>query len=237
MKKFMVALIASAVMCAGAFAGGKYHGDIQLHAGGSLGSINYRIDVGSSNKQSIEMRTELINFDVATWHMWDINDFFSFGGMCNIYGGFGKFGDIYLNDVKQTISNNTSYEGPFYLGMLIGPAVGLKFGEVVKLNIALGLGTDYLNMMHSTVTYSNANKNRETYLYYSGVGFGTEIQAKFLPGKKVSPVVGYRFVFLAGDEAKGRVKIGTSGWKSESQKLDTSLTFYNTFYLGVSFNW
>ena len=63
-----------------------------------------------------------------------------------------------------------------------------------------------------------------------GVGFGTEINAKFFPKSKVSPLVGFKFSVLGTNEYEANIG-GKTG------KVEEKLTIYNTeYFAGIAFN-
>lgn len=94
----------------------------------------------------------------------------------------------------------TGYFGGDFCGFdfLIGPAVGVNVFDVVKFQCAFGLSLGIISE-NGDESYGSG----EDFSYSSGaIGFGVDVQAKFIPGKKVSPLVGFRYEFnkLKDDE-------------------------------------
>ena len=216
MKKLLATLISLSVMAGSAFARGMYNGDVQLHIGTGMDSFTreYMSDL------NFDVKSNTFDFDVASWHLFSLNDLFSVGFMVDFNGGVGATKDI-------TYSGLTILESDLALHFngLIGPAVGFTFGNISALNISAGLafgatGFDY--KIPGTSNYASVSAG--------GVGFGTEINAKFFPKSKVSPLVGFRFSVLGTNKYDLADSSGTT-------EADEKATIYNTeYFAGISFN-
>ncbi|MCI5607822.1 MAG: hypothetical protein MR408_00020, partial [Spirochaetia bacterium] len=109
---------------------------------------------------------------------------------------------------------------------LIGPAVGFTFGNISALNISAGLAFGATGFGYKIPGASTK------YASFSagGVGFGTEINAKFFPKSKVSPLVGFKFSVLGTNEYERNLGGTTT-------KMEEKATIYNTkYFAGIAFN-
>ena len=224
MKKLLATLISLSVMAGSAFARGMYNGDVQLHLGTGMDSFTSE----SISDLNFDVKSNTFDFDVASWHLFSLNDLFSVGFMVDFNGGVGATKDV-------TDSGFTGLKSSLALHFngLIGPAVGFTFGNISALNISAGLAFgatafEY-KMPDGLKQYLGASTN---YVSYSagGVGFGTEINAKFFPKSKVSPLVGFKFSVLGTNEYEANIG-GKTG------KVEEKATIYNTeYFAGIAFN-
>ena len=213
MKKLLATLISLSVMAGSAFARGMYNGDVQLHIGTGMNSLYEK------NESTTDVKSNTFDFDVASWHLFSLNDLFSVGFMVDFNGGVGATKDITVNGFTGLKSSLA-----LHFNGLIGPAVCFTFGNISALNISAGLAFgatafEY-KMADELKQYQGASTN---YVSYSagGVGFGTEINAKFFPKSKVSPLVGFKFSVLGTNEYEANIG-GKTG------KVEEKLTIYNT---------
>ena len=223
MKKLLATLISLSVMAGSAFARGMYNGDVQLHLGTSMDSFTSE----SLSDANFDVKSNTFDFDVASWHLFSLNDLFSVGFMVDFNGGVGATKDVTYSGL--TFKSDLA----FHFNGLIGPAVGFTFGNISALNISAGLAFgatafEY-KMADELKQYQGASTN---YVSYSagGVGFGAEINAKFFPKSKVSPLVGFKFSVLGTNEYEANIG-GKTG------KVEEKLTIYNTeYFAGIAFN-
>lgn len=224
MKKLLATLISLSVIAGSAFARGMYNGDVQLHLGTGMDSFTSE----SLSDANFDIKSNTFDFDVASWHLFSLNDLFSVGFMVDFNGGVGATKDITVNGFTGLKSSLA-----LHFNGLIGPAVGFTFGNISALNISAGLAFgatafEY-KMADELKQYQGASTN---YVSYSagGVGFGTEINAKFFPKSKVSPLVGFKFSVLGTNEYEANIG-GKTG------KVEEKLTIYNTeYFAGIAFN-
>ena len=224
MKKLLATLISLSVMAGSAFARGMYNGDVQLHLGTGMDSFTSE----SISDLNFDVKSNTFDFDVASWHLFSLNDLFSVGFMVDFNGGVGATKDITVNGFTGLKSSLA-----LHFNGLIGPAVGFTFGNISALNISAGLAFgatafEY-KMADELKQYQGASTN---YVSYSagGVGFGAEINAKFFPKSKVSPLVGFKFSVLGTNEYEANIG-GKTG------KVEEKLTIYNTeYFAGIAFN-
>ena len=224
MKKLLATLISLSIMAGSAFARGMYNGDVQLHLGTGMDSFTSE----SISDLNFDVKSNTFDFDVASLHLFSLNDLFSVGFMVDFNGGVGATKYI-------TYSGLTILESDLALHFngLIGPAVGFTFGNISALNISAGLAFgatafEY-KMPDGLKQYLGASTN---YVSYSagGVGFGTEINAKFFPKSKVSPLVGFKFSVLGTNKYD-------ANWGGTTQKQEEKATIYNTeYFAGIAFN-
>ena len=222
MKKLLATLISLSVMTGSAFARGMYNGDVQLHIGTGMDSFTNE-KISDSN---MDYKSNTFDFDVASWHLFSLNDLFSVGFMVDFNGGVGATKDITVNGFTGLKSSLA-----LHFNGLIGPAVGFTFGNISALNISAGLAFGA-----TAFEYKMADEIKQgystNYVSFSagGVGFGTEINAKFFPKSKVSPLVGFKFSVLGTNEYEANIG-GKTG------KVEEKLTIYNTeYFAGIAFN-
>ena len=223
MKKLLATLISLSVMAGSAFARGMYNGDVQLHLGTSMDSFTSE----SLSDANFDVKSNTFDFDVASWHLFSLNDLFSVGFMVDFNGGVGATKAV--TDSGLTFKSDLA----FHFNGLIGPAVGFTFGNISAINISAGLAFgatafEY-KMADELKQYQGASTN---YVSYSagGVGFGAEINAKFFPKSKVSPLVGFKFSVLGTNEFDFN-----NG--STTEKIEEKATIYNTeYFAGIAFN-
>ena len=75
MKKLLATFISLSVMAGSAFARGMYNGDVQLHIGTGMDSFT------SEKTSDLDIKSNTFDFDVASWHLFSLNDLFSVGFM------------------------------------------------------------------------------------------------------------------------------------------------------------
>ena len=222
MKKLLATLISLSVMAGSAFARGMYNGDVQLHLGTGMDSFTSE----SLSDLNFDVKSNTFDFDVASWHLFSLNDLFSVGFMVDFNGGVGATKDITVNGFTGLKSSLA-----LHFNGLIGPAVGFTFGNISALNISAGLAFGA-----TAFEYKMADEIKQgystNYVSFSagGVGFGTEINAKFFPKSKVSPLVGFKFSVLGTNEYD-------VNWGGTTGKVEEKATIYNTeYFAGIAFN-
>ncbi|MGN0731224.1 MAG: hypothetical protein ACI4MA_04850 [Treponema sp.] len=243
MKRVIGAVVSLFLMAGAAFARGAYDGDIQLHLGVGFDSAKLEKSVepysGYVAKSTIEGASATFDFDIATWHLFNFNDVFGLGFVVGFNGGVGGT----TNGRLSATANGTelmSYKVPFenlgfaaHFNGIIGPAVGIKLGKVVKFDIGLGLAYGFSVFSYNVpTTEGNATTTSSNLYLLGGVGFGAEVQAKFVPNSPVSPVIGYRFAYIPGNKC-------TTFYNGESTVSSYDVADYvnNEIYVGITFNW
>lgn len=221
MKKIITFILAASLLSSFAFAK-NYKGDLQLNFGGSAEQMK-------AEKDSVDYKAEsgMFEFDVQTWHLFGINDWFSVGFMGGINTGLGS-----TTKLEQSgFDCPTDLSVAAHMDFLVGPAVGFTLGDVVRFNVTTGLNLGFFNM------YSCENQEDSSNLmvtYCSPVGFGFQGQAKFLPNAKVSPVVSFR---VTSDAASKLYKYDQSENETDDWSVDSLNVVNSAFTVGVSFNW
>lgn len=243
MKKVLGLAISFCMLFGTVFAKGVYDGDIQLHLGLGLDSAKA---VASAYGQSVtlESGSTTVDFELSTWHLFDVNDLIGVGFNLGFSGGFGKTSKmgttVELNgkttpvDQLFPVELKPSFAGHF--NGLIGPAVGVTLNDVIKFDLAVGLayGFDLYSYEYVEENGYSRSTGVDTFMIF-GAGFGFDVQAKFFPKSVVSPVLGYRLSSIFSSEVI-----------SSNRTIDllsvygfwNSVNFIaNEIYLGVSFNW
>lgn len=212
MKKLLAVLISLSVMAGSAFARGTYNGDVQLHIG--TGADSMKITKGSDSLDDIKSNT--FDFDIASWHLFSLNDLFGVGFMIDLNGGFG-------GTKESKIFGDSSVA--LHFNALIGPAASFTFGNIASVNVAAGLAFGVPGFGYEYI-------NQNLAISSAGIGFGAEVNGKFFPKSKVSPLAGFRFSTLGSKTYS--FKVGDGDIKT--QDVD-SISIINTeFFVGVAFN-
>lgn len=211
MKKLLAVLISLSVMAGSAFARGTYNGDVQLHIGTGADSMKFTVN-GNSNDA---LKSNTFDFDIASWHLFSLNDLFGVGFMIDLNGGIGGTKDYYVYESSVALHFNA----------LIGPAASFTFGNIASVNVAAGLAFGVPGF-----GYKVGNQN----LAYSsaGIGFGAEVNGKFFPKSKVSPLAGFRFSTLGSKTVS--FKFGDAD--TETHDVDSVSIINSEFFVGVAFN-
>lgn len=236
MKKVLGLAISFCMLFGTVFAKGVYDGDIQLHLGLGLDSAKAVAEEpysGKSAKMTLESGSTTVDFELSTWHLFDVNDLIGVGFNLGFSGGIGKTSKMTVSSVPMP-SDWLSFAGHF--NGLIGPAVGFTLNDVIKFDLAVGFayGFDLYSYEYENYDRYSRSTGIDTYMIF-GAGFGCDVQAKFFPKSVVSPVLGYRLSSIFSSEV------------ISSNKMIDSLSVYgfwnsvnfiaNEIYLGVSFNW
>lgn len=232
MKKVLGLAISFCMLFGTVFAKGVYDGDIQLHLGLGLDSAKAVAEEpysGKSAKMTLESGSTTVDFELSTWHLFDVNDLIGVGFNLGFSGGIGKTSKMTVSSVPMP-SDWLSFAGHF--NGLIGPAVGFTLNDVIKFDLAVGLayGFDLYSYAYEYETESSRDTRGDACMIF-GAGFGCDVQAKFFPKSVVSPVLGYRLSSIFSSE------VISSDLDSFSAYWDSVNYIANEIYLGVSFNW
>ena len=245
MKKVLGLAISFCMLFGTVFAKGVYDGDIQLHLGLGLDSAKAVAEEpysGKSAKMTLESGSTTVDFELSTWHLFDVNDLIGVGFNLGFSGGIGKTSKMVMTnefDGRTLSSVSMPSDGLSFAGHfngLIGPAVGFTLNDVIKFDLAVGLAYGF-DLYSYAITYkyedrygSYENTTGDAFMIF-GAGFGCDVQAKFFPKSVVSPVLGYRLSSIFSSE------VITSDENSSSGNWDSVNFIANEIYLGVSFNW
>ena len=115
---------------------------------------------------------------------------------------------------------------------LVGPAASAKLGSIVKLQAGAGLAVAKVKAIGDE---KHDGQFRDIYLEYSftGIGFGLDLQAKFLPQSKISPLVGFRYTHVTSGKFDVKTDDGDYSWHIDDETINAN--FINV-YLGASYN-
>ena len=212
MKKLLAVLISLSVMAGSAFARGTYNGDVQLHIGTGADSMKVIMDGNSGDP----IKSNTFDFDIASWHLFSLNDLFGVGFMIDLNGGIGG-----TKEINSFLESSVA----LHFNALIGPAASFTFGNIASVNVAAGLAFGVPGF-----GYKAGNQN----LAYSsaGIGFGAEVNGKFFPKSKVSPLAGFRFSTLGSKTVS--FKFGDAD--TETHDVDSVSIINTEFFVGVAFN-
>lgn len=215
MKKIIGIMVSLGVMAGAAFAKVNYMGDVQLHLGVGIDATNIKITDDMEQKAA----SAAFDIDVASWNLFGLNDMLGVGFMVGLGGGFGGCTKTTAESGGFSYEDTDPNTSAFSFRGLVGPAVGINVGDIVRVNVALGLSFGVMNLVFKD--------NNDMSLTVGGVGFGAEAQAKLFPNKRFSPVAGYRFAFIGSD------KVTVDG---DDNDVDSAKYFNNEIYVGAAFN-
>ncbi|MDY3887395.1 MAG: hypothetical protein SOZ24_09075 [Treponema sp.] len=212
MKKLLAVLISLSVMAGSAFARGTYNGDVQLHIGTGADSMKFTVNEYSDDSY----KSNTFDFDIASWHLFSLNDLFGVGFMIDLNGGIGG-----TKEINSILESSVA----LHFNALIGPAASFTFGNIASVNVAAGLAFGVPGF-----GYKAGNQN----LAYSsaGIGFGAEVNGKFFPKSKVSPLAGFRFSTLGSKTYSYKIGDGDV----QTQDVDSVSIINTEFFAGVAFN-
>ena len=212
MKKLLAVLISLSVMAGSAFARGTYNGDVQLHIGTGADSMKYTVNGYSDDSY----KSNTFDFDIASWHLFSLNDLFGVGFMIDLNGGIGG-----TKEINSILESSVA----LHFNALIGPAVSFTFGNIASVNVAAGLAFGVPGFGYEYI-------NQNLAISSAGIGFGAEVNGKFFPKSKVSPLAGFRFSTLGSKTYSYKIGDGDI----QTQDVD-SISIINTeFFVGVAFN-
>lgn len=236
MKKVLGLAISFCMLFGTVFAKGVYDGDIQLHLGLGLDSAKAVAEVPyleDSVKYTMESGSTTVDFELSTWHLFDVNDLIGVGFNLGFSGGIGKTSKMTVSSVPMP-SDQLSIAGHF--NGLIGPAVGFTLNDVIKFDLAVGFayGLDLYSYEYENYDRYSRSSGVDTFMIF-GAGFGFDVQAKFFPKSVVSPVLGYRLSSIFSSEVISSNK--TIDLFSVYGFWNSVNFIANEIYLGVSFNW
>lgn len=234
MKKFF-GIAAAVMLCAtSAFASGSYAGDCQL-----LFGAGYDLTEMTFKNDKTDFNNGLIMMSFATHHLWGSSDFFKFGFMASFDGGAGMITKYKVNGVD--VSKGDRFIG-VKSGMMFGPCIGLGFGNAFRLNVTPGVSLLWCEGA-SKVDRDNSKLFAEGTI---AAGLGLDVQAKFAPKSKVSPILGYRYTvnfsqIWANSEANlkylDRCSSKHNNSKTDAKFVDKVSIHSHTAYCGISWNW
>lgn len=243
MKKVLGLAISFCMLFGTVFAKGVYDGDIQLHLGLGLDSAKAVAESSvyeQSLKTTMKSGSTTVDFELSTWHLFDVNDLIGVGFNLGFSGGIGKTSKMVMT---QEVDGRTLSSVPMpsdwlsfagHFNGLIGPAVGFTLNDVIKFDLAVGLAYGFDLYSYEYVVengYSRSTRGDACMIF--GAGFGCDVQAKFFPKSVVSPVLGYRLSSIFSSEvisSNEMIELLSDYWNSVNY-------IANEIYLGVSFNW
>lgn len=212
MKKLLAVLISLSVMAGSAFARGTYNGDVQLHIGTGADSMKFTVNGYSDDSY----KSNTFDFDIASWHLFSLNDLFGVGFMIDLNGGIGG-----TKEINSILESSVA----LHFNALIGPAASFTFGNIASVNVAAGLAFGVPGF-----GYKVGNQNRA--ISSAGIGFGAEVNGKFFPKSKVSPLAGFRFSTLGSKTYSYKIGDGDI----QTQDVDSVSIINSEFFVGVAFN-
>lgn len=204
--------------------GSSYSGDVQAHVG-----VAFTGAVMEVSKIKSELNSIAFEMDVQSWHLFDITSDFSVGFMVGLDGAIGGT----TNAKTAGITVDSKYRSASYhFNFLVGPAVSYQLGDVVRFNGTMGFSW----MLDDSywLTYEDLNINSGTHFHGAGLGF--DIQAKFMPTKIISPVVGTRLTLNWTDRVTIETKEKKGTDTKVNSKVDKAHSIPFTIYLGAAYN-
>lgn len=220
MKK-LLSIVVACLLSASVFAGGKYMGDVQVHIGFGDDSVQMKY---SGSK--LEVNAPMFVAEVESWNLFRINDVFSIGAFAEFGFGIGCIDKCVSPTGTATRSQLEQMFGESYrMELIFGPAFGFDIKEIVRIQATAGFA----------LGFRNGCKVKEMDIDAKGdltKGIAFEVQGKFFPTKRFSPIAGYR---LSLEFFDGLVM--SNGSQSETMGITEGIYAGNTIYIGGSFNW
>ena len=224
MKKLAI-ILAGLLACASAFAKPAYNGDLQVHVGVGFDSFafSYTDEVFpiTGGAEAI-----LFNLDAQSWNLFELNDLISVGFMVGTDFGWG--GATRVTGLGYSSTNSSNCKDAFHWNIIAAPAIAFSF-KPVKIQCSLGFA---VGLLPGFGTEFQGFKSYTSFPVTFGVV--TEVQAKFFPDKKFSPLVGYRIQWTGAS----RVSLYDRDSK-EQESYSTNNGYFSSgvLYLGASLNW
>ena len=207
MKKIIAGVLASALFVTGSLqAFAEYIGDVQARVGYESVTVTYE---GETDSQ----KGDDYFFGVANYNLFrNPGDSFSFGCTEQLTFGYGS------------ILHNKDALG-FSAGLLVGPALGIQIGEILRVQAGFGLDVLFYDVYYSKNKYTSNN-------YAWDFGAGLDLQLQVLPENFISPVVGMRFSTISSDKL---YTYEDYDGESESDDVDIDMDLVSwKFYVGAS---
>jgi hypothetical protein len=205
--KRIVIFACACMMSACLFAQKKESSDLHLEIGanGNARSVTY-----DSGIYSVKVNSAGAYFGISNYNLFNISSLFSAGFMESLTMTAGATtektangNDIYsLDRNDKDVAENTPC---IDAGLIFGPAIGLKFGKVAKLQAGCGLAWNFFDWTELLTYYTSSSaatsQQYEGNVMFNQFGLAVDVACKFLPEAKFSPVVGIRnTVFFACSE-------------------------------------
>lgn len=216
MKKLITGIavaMATALIGSAAFAI-EYDGDVQVNLGIRITSLS------SDESDETDGSASFPTFGIENYNLFKLNDIFSAGFMESI--NFGT--PIFIDD-------DTSIK------FLVGPAASAKLGSIVKFQAGAGLAIAKVKAQGEKQEGDSSLFHADYYDEYSftGIGFGLDLQAKFLPQSKISPLVGFRYTYITSGKYDVKATAHDETVAEASVDETINANFINV-YLGASYN-
>lgn len=216
MKK-LLSVVAACLLTASAFAGGKYMGDIQVHAGYGIEDVDAK---NISGIGSAGLEAPMFVVEVESWNLFKINDLLSVGAAVEFGMGFGGVSRMTVNGASAPSSYYDDIDSK-RMEIIFGPAVAFDVNDFLRIQATVG----FIIALRNGITLEDGS------LFKGKLpkGVSTEVQVKFFPTKRFSPIAGYKLAIAFFDEI-------TDGDGSNSAPCKGTY-IGQTMYIGGSFNW
>lgn len=209
MKKLAI-ILAGMLAASTAFAMPALNSDVQVHTGIGFDTIEIS-NAGVSKVDSV-----LFNLDIQSWNLFELNDLFSVGFMVGTDFGWGGI-------TNCNFASSSDYQDAFHWNIIAAPAVAFSFKPV---KIQCSIGFDFAIAPGGAVANTYA-------CFPLAFGLVSEVQAKFFPDKRFSPIVGFRWGVTGSGRAKSIDRDTNDEFKYD---IDNGLYSFSVLYVGASFN-
>lgn len=139
------------------------------------------------------------------------------------------FGRTTIAKDETTELDSSNRKGAFHCNLLIGPAVGFYLNDIVQF-----MGTFGFSWMITDNYYYKLPGENDSFIL-NGCGIGMDLQAKFFPNERFSPIAGYRVTWNWNKEYTLKFKTSSTTTTTTS-KADSAYTSCGTIYIGASYN-
>lgn len=209
MKKLAI-ILAGMLAASTAFAMPALNSDVQVHTGIGFDTIEIS-DAGVTKTDSV-----LFNLDIQSWNLFELNDLFSVGFMVGTDFGWGGI-------TNCNVASSSDYQDAFHWNIIAAPAVAFSFKPV---KIQCSIGFDF------AIAPGGAIDNNYV-CFPLAFGLVSEVQAKFFPNERFSPIVGFRWGVTGSGRAKDIDRDTNDEFKYD---IDNGLYSFSVLYVGASFN-
>lgn len=121
----------------------------------------------------------------ATCYGYDAGGFYIGGANYNLFNTNKVFSLGFFEVLSGSIGSLVGCD------FIIGPAIGLYVANAVKLQAGFGLATGF--------DYGDIGVDYGEGFYSDPLGFAFQIMAKFLPSKRISPIVTFQYEYKGGE--------------------------------------
>ncbi len=237
MKKLITIISLAVIAITASFA----ESDLQVQAGFQFTNISTAIPIDlyfSTYNIDFNAGRMAGQLNITNYNLFNLGSHFQLGFMESIGGYYG----MTTNPEVSNSDLNICYQfpsGAAALGAtaLIGPAVGIKINNALKIQGSFGFACDFNSEIYGSNTYDSGSGEASIDETGLAFGYGADVEIKFLPNCIVSPIIGFRYSNTKSNPIfnysinEGIIDISSS---SETTEVDYE-SFLGTIGLSINF--